>query len=66
MAGLLLSKLGVDDIPVKILRIAQQQDPSDFWVNLELGSALHRTQRWGEATEYFRIAAALRPAHNVA
>ncbi|MDX2200140.1 MAG: protein kinase [Phycisphaerae bacterium] len=64
--GLLLSDLGANDTTLEVLRDAQLRDPADFWVNLELGNALRRAERYGEAIQFFRIAVSQRPTHHVA
>jgi eukaryotic-like serine/threonine-protein kinase len=64
--ALLLSKLGDNDTAIAILRDAQLREPSDFWVNLELGNALGRANKRGEALQFYRAAVALRPMHYVA
>lgn len=66
IAGLLLSDLGSNDVTVEILRDAQLRDPADFWVSFELGNALKRAGRRGEALQFFRTAVALRPMHYAA
>lgn len=64
--GLLLGNLGANDLTIDLLREAQLRDPSDFWVNLELGNALERAGNHAGAIQFFRIATALKPMHNVA
>jgi len=64
--GLLLADLGANDITVELLRDAQLRDPSDFWVNLELGSALTRAGLRTQALQFYRTAVSLRPNHYVA
>jgi tetratricopeptide (TPR) repeat protein/tRNA A-37 threonylcarbamoyl transferase component Bud32 len=67
-----LDSLGVflGDSPeaIPLLRVALSRYPNDFWLSLDLGNALGRTQRAEEAAGYFRVAVALRPdsavAHN--
>jgi serine/threonine-protein kinase len=53
---------------VPLLRAAQRRYPNDFWLNLELGNALHEAKQFEEAVGYYRVAMALRPdaaaAHN--
>jgi len=66
MVGFLLSSLGHNQTAIKILREAQLRDPSDFWVNLELGHVLSRQNKNAEAIQYFRAAVALKPSHYVA
>jgi tetratricopeptide (TPR) repeat protein/serine/threonine protein kinase len=50
---------------VSLLSAAQARFPQDFWLNFELGRALHGVQRWDEALGYFRAALALRPRASV-
>jgi tetratricopeptide (TPR) repeat protein/serine/threonine protein kinase len=51
-----------------LLAAAQARHPDDFWLNLQLGSALRVAKQWNEAVGYCRVAVALRPnstaAHN--
>jgi eukaryotic-like serine/threonine-protein kinase len=61
--GLLLSSEGDNDATISILRDAQVDDPTDFWVNLELGNALSRAGKRTEALQFFRSTVALRPTH---
>jgi tetratricopeptide (TPR) repeat protein len=62
------SRLGGGAEAVPLLRAAQRHYPSDFWLSLDLGSALYRAEQAEEAAGYFRVAVALRPdasaAHN--
>jgi tetratricopeptide (TPR) repeat protein len=51
---------------VPLLTAAQARFPQDFWINFELGFALHRAHRSGEALGYYRSALALRPDVGVA
>ncbi len=66
MVGFLLSSLDHNQTAVEILREAHLRDPSDFWVNLELGHVLSRQKKNAEAIQYFRAAVALKPSHYVA
>lgn len=66
MVGLLLSSLGDNQTTIEILREAQLREPSDFWVNLELGHALKRDRRNSDAVQFYRAAVALKPKHYVA
>jgi tetratricopeptide (TPR) repeat protein len=66
MVGFLLSSLDHNQTAIEILREAHLRDPSDFWVNLELGHVLSRQKKNAEAIQYFRAAVALKPAHFVA
>ncbi|WP_459556729.1 protein kinase domain-containing protein [Lacunimicrobium album] len=66
MVGFLLSSLNHNQTAIEILREAQLRDPSDFWVNLELGHVLSRQNKNAEAIQYFRAAVALKPSHFVA
>jgi hypothetical protein len=45
-----------------LLREARRGYPSDFWLNLGLGSALCDTGRWEDVLVYCQAAVALRPA----
>ncbi|MFN0020548.1 MAG: tetratricopeptide repeat protein [Pirellulaceae bacterium] len=63
-----LNALGADNDlepanAVKLLRRAQEQYPSDFWVNHHLGQALGETtpQQLDEAVRFLTTASALRP-----
>ena len=58
--GTRLRNHGADDTP--LLTAAQRRYPSDFWLNLNSGVALHNAGRWEEAIGYYRAALALRPA----
>jgi tetratricopeptide (TPR) repeat protein len=64
--GQRLKASGADAVP--LLRAAQRRYPSDFWVSLALGNALHDAKRDEEAVGFNRVAVALRPdagaAHN--
>lgn len=64
--ALCLSNLGDNEATLQILQDAQVDDPSDFWLNIEMGNALNRAGRGAEAVQYFRTAVALRPTHYVA
>lgn len=64
--SLLVANLGANDITIGLLRDAQLRDPTDFWVNLELGNALERAGQRIEALQFFRTAVSLRPSHHVA
>ncbi len=65
MVGLLLNSLGANETTIEILREARLRDPSDFWLNLELGHALLRDRRPDEALQFYQAAVALKPAHFV-
>lgn len=65
IVGLLLSNLGTNEVTIEILQEAQLRDPSDFWVNLELGNAHIRAGNRAQALQFFRTAAALKPTHFV-
>src|SRR5262249_6720349 len=54
---------GRDAVP--LLTAAQARFPQDFWLNSELGHALHLARRPDEALGYFRAALALRPQSSV-
>jgi serine/threonine protein kinase/tetratricopeptide (TPR) repeat protein len=47
--------------PERFLRKAQWLHPTDFWLNLDLGSALLRNGKPAEATGFFLAALAVRP-----
>jgi serine/threonine-protein kinase len=57
--GRSLRKRGAQAAPM--LRTAQARFPQDFWLNLELGWALHDGGRSDEAIVFYRVALALRP-----
>ena len=57
--GRVLRKTGGD--AVSLLRTAQARYPQDFWLNFELGWALHDVGRREEALGFYRAALALRP-----
>jgi serine/threonine-protein kinase len=65
LLGILLGG-GAEAVP--LLRAAQRRYPGDFWLNLDLGNALHNANMAEEAMGYYRAAVALRPdagaAHN--
>jgi tetratricopeptide (TPR) repeat protein len=46
---------------VPLLSSAQAHYPNDFWLNFELGEALHESRRNDEAIGFYRAALALRP-----
>ncbi len=48
-----------------LLLAAQRRIPSDFWLNLSLGTELHNVGQWDEAIGYYRAALAVRPAASV-
>jgi Tfp pilus assembly protein PilF/tRNA A-37 threonylcarbamoyl transferase component Bud32 len=54
-----LDHSGGDAVP--LLRAAQARHPDDFWLNFELGGALHEAKQWDEAVGHYRAALALRP-----
>jgi serine/threonine-protein kinase len=51
---------------VALLTTAQARFPHNFWLNFELGAALHKTRRLDEALGYGRAALALRPSTSAA
>jgi serine/threonine protein kinase/Flp pilus assembly protein TadD len=57
--GVRLHRAGAD--PERFLRQAQWLHPTDFWLNLDLGSALLRNGKPAEAAGFFRAALAVRP-----
>jgi len=52
---------------IPMLRSAHQQHPRDFWINLDLGRALHLREPADDigASRFFSIAQTLRPAESV-
>ncbi len=46
---------------VKLLRMAWERHPDDFWVNFALGNALREGKKPGEGARYYQAALALRP-----
>ena len=54
---------GAEAVP--LLRAAQRRNPSDFWLNLDLGNALYNAKQGEEALGYYRAAVALRPDSSV-
>lgn len=66
MVGVLLSSLDHHRSAIEILREAYLREPSDFWVNLELGHVLSRQKENAEAIQHFRAAVALKPTNYVA
>ena len=66
MIGILLGSLDEINTSVEVLHEAQLRDPSDFWINIELGKALKRVDQNTEALQFYRAAVALRPEHYVA
>jgi serine/threonine protein kinase/tetratricopeptide (TPR) repeat protein len=63
LMGQALRDLGEVELAVEFLGRAQQDHPSDLWLNLNLGSCLWslKLARPGEAVGYLRVALALRP-----
>ncbi len=57
--GRVLLNSGGEAVP--LLGRAQARHPEDFWLNFELGWALHESRRSDEALGFFRAALALRP-----
>jgi serine/threonine-protein kinase len=53
--------IGAGANAVPLLTAAQRRYPQDFWLNFELGHALHERKQAGEAVSYYRAALALRP-----
>jgi tetratricopeptide (TPR) repeat protein len=54
-----LMQSGID--AAALLTAAQRRYPHDFWLNFELGNALSKANKFGQAIGYFRAALALRP-----
>ncbi len=64
LLGGMLHSLGDKELAVEFLRRAQQEHPSDYWLNQELGQSLMHLKSpraAAEAVGYFRAALALRP-----
>ncbi len=61
--GEALSRAGAFDTAVVLLERARQRYPADFWINHNLGQALHDSPkpRLEEAIRYYTAAVALRP-----
>jgi tetratricopeptide (TPR) repeat protein len=57
--GRVLHRTGGDAVP--LLSAAQAHYPYDFWLNFELGGALHESRRNDEAIGFYRAALARRP-----
>jgi eukaryotic-like serine/threonine-protein kinase len=55
---------GADLLP--LMTAAQARFPQDFWLNLDLGWALHKAHRLEEALGYYRAALAIRPQTSMA
>ena len=66
IAALMLRNADDSERALEVLCEVQAREPSDFWVNLELGNAFRRLGRTGESIQFFRAATVLRPDHNVA
>jgi tetratricopeptide (TPR) repeat protein len=58
-----LARVAIDDHadPVPLLTAARARFPDDFWLNFELGAALHKARQDNEALGYLRAALSLRP-----
>jgi serine/threonine-protein kinase len=58
-----LNRLGARAEAVQLLRAAQQREPGDFWLNVELALQLTKagSAERGEAVPFWRVAVALRP-----
>lgn len=63
--GVLLNDAGSNSDTIKVLGEAQCRNPSDFWLNLEMGNALYRARRNLDACQYYRAALAVRPDNYV-
>jgi serine/threonine protein kinase/tetratricopeptide (TPR) repeat protein len=61
-----LVTLGMSDQAVALLRRAQQQYPTDFWISHKLGEFLDAREQWDEAIRYATAALAVRPRTPVA
>jgi tetratricopeptide (TPR) repeat protein/tRNA A-37 threonylcarbamoyl transferase component Bud32 len=59
VANLANRPAGVEELG--LLQRAQRRHPADFWLNFQLGLALHLRGRHLEAAGYYRAALALRP-----
>jgi serine/threonine-protein kinase len=51
-----------DGHAVTLLAAAQAHHPADFWLNIDLGSALETASRRSEAVEFYEAALAARPS----
>jgi tetratricopeptide (TPR) repeat protein len=63
--SVLLSGADAQPNALRLLREAQIRNPSDFWVNLELGNSLDRVGATPEALQYYRAATAINPGNYV-
>jgi serine/threonine-protein kinase len=63
LLGAGLTRVGERDLAIEVLRAAQWQHPSDFWINNNLGTTLMGLQRApaSVAAGYYRAALAVRP-----
>jgi serine/threonine-protein kinase len=61
LLGLLLRRTGARNQSTRLLAEACRRQPSDFWLNRELGYGLLLDGRPSEAAAYYRAALALRP-----
>jgi eukaryotic-like serine/threonine-protein kinase len=59
LLGVALNELGERSLAIVVLRLAQRQHPSDFWLNQELAMCLPHGSE--EKVGYLRVAVALRP-----
>ncbi len=68
MTPLLLARVGrlVDGREgLELIREAQRRAPTHFWINLTLGTTLHRHGRAEEAIGFLRVALSIRPDRGV-
>src|SRR5262249_31166520 len=63
LLSLLLVRAQAPETAERLLRQAQQNYPTDFWISFELGAYLHRQKSSNkeEAIGYYRAALALQP-----
>jgi tetratricopeptide (TPR) repeat protein/serine/threonine protein kinase len=61
LARTLLQRLKHSDAALRLLRDAQYVYPGDFWLNFELGNALHARKDHEGAIRFFTAAVAIRP-----
>ena len=59
--GAVLREVGENGAALAMLRDIQRDNPSSFWLNLEMGSNLLRAGESSQAVEYLRAALAVRP-----
>ncbi|MFO0879858.1 MAG: tetratricopeptide repeat protein [Gemmataceae bacterium] len=57
----MLPRVGLHSLQLPLLEQAQRRAPGDFWINLELASALRAAGKAAEEMQFARAAVALRP-----